>query len=538
MGNRKERALSRKNRKKLTPQGEKILESYISSISKEKRYPSRSELKSSGFSRDTIRDAFGSMENLKEYAKINFPDAMKEILEEKIKNPKKILDLPKLIKKYKRFVITTAINGAPIHQGFLDNLRLYCKNKNALLLILPAGNDVDSSDPSLVDDQWVFDKTYLNSNIYISAIKVDPKAVNPLTSLGRIGQRNGSTIVASPKQFMEPVAVGDNKMPHIMMSTGAITKAKYQDKDGNHKKTGLIALHDHVVGAIVVELEGDKYYHFTQIQAEKSGAFVDRTDYFENGKTSKLYPSHMTIGDRHVTETDPTAEKAWEEVSRFCNYPTLIEHDFFSGVSVNHHEEHNQISRARLMIENRLSLEGELRECAKVLDRLTEKQNVVMVASNHHDFVTKHYIPRGMYHRDPQNLDFASQLISPMIKGEDPIKYALETLIGLKRPEKIKWLKRDESYRIAGIELGVHGDKGANGSKGSPNTLEKGYGNCVVGHSHTPKIIRGFWQVGTSTYLKLPYTEGTSSWCHTSCLIYPNGARQLINSIGGKWRIK
>lgn len=535
---RKERALQRKNRKKLTPKGVELLEAYLSIISEEKRYPTKPDLNGLGFSRDTIRDSFGNIENLKKYVRANFAKEIKEISEEKIKDPKKILSLPKLIKKYKRFVVTTAVNGAPVHQNFLDNLRVYCDKKDALLLILPAGNDVSSADVNLSDDQWVFDKTYLNSNIYISAIKVDPKAVNPLTSLGRIGQRNGSTIVASPKQFMEPVAVGDNKMPHIMMSTGAITKAKYQDKYGNHKKTDLIALHDHVIGAIVVELEDDKYYHFTQIQAEKSGAFVDRTDYFKDGKISKLYPSHMIIGDRHVTETDPVAEKAWEEVSQFCNYPTLVEHDFFSGVSVNHHEEHNQIARARLMIENRLSLEVELRACGKVLDRLTENQDVIMVASNHHDFVTKHYIPRGMYHRDPQNLDFASQLISPMIKGEDPIKFALENLIGLKRPERIKWLKRDESYRISDIELGAHGDKGANGSKGSPNTLEKGYGNCVVGHSHTPKIIRGFWQVGTSTYLKLPYTEGTSSWCHTSCLVYPNGARQLINSIGGKWRLK
>jgi hypothetical protein len=539
MATRKERSLNREKRQNLTPRGKEILDAYLKALSKLKRYPNKAEIAMLGYGREVLRDHFGSLERLKEYAKKYYPEIVSSVTEEKIRDKNKNSDLSKLIKKYKRFVVTTAINGAPVHKAFLNNLKIYCRNRNALLLILPAGNEVTDMDAELAAEQWVFDKTYLNSNIYVSAIKVPPRSVNPLTSLGRIGQRNGSTIIASPKQFMEAVAVGDSKMPHIMMSTGAVTKAKYQKGDGSYDKTGLIALHDHVLGAIVVEVENDKIYHFTQIQAEKSGTFVERSTHVKDGKIGKLHPSHLVIGDYHVTETDPTAAKAWDEISELCNNPIRVHHDFFSGVSVNHHEEHNQILRAMLMAQNKLSLEQELRACAKVLDEETEKCDlVVIVASNHHDFVSKHYIPRGMYHRDPQNLDFASKLISPMIHGQDPIRYALETLIGLKHPEKVRWLKRDESYKVAEIELGAHGDKGANGSKGSPNTLEKGYGNCVVGHSHTPKIIRGFFQVGTSTYLKLPYTEGTSSWCHTSCLVYPNGARQLINSIGGRWRLK
>lgn len=539
MATRKSRTLNRKKRKGLTPRGEEILEACFSIISEEKRYPTRLDFKESGFSRDTIRDAFGNIGNIKNYIRENFPEESKEITEEKIKNPKKLSNLPKLIKSHKRFVITTAINGAAVDAIRLKSLKSLCKSKKALLLVLPSGNEINQMDAALADEQWVFGKTYLNSNIYVSAIKVKPSTVNPLTSLGRIGQRNGSTIMASPKQFLEPVAVGDSKMPHMLMSTGAITKPKYQDKNGDYKKNDLIALHDHVMGAIVVEIENDTFYHFRQLQFDSKGGVVDLGDYYCGDKKTKLYPSHFTIGDYHVWETDPTAAKAWDEVSKVCNNPIRIHGDFFGGTSVNHHEEDNQIIRAKLMSENKLNLESEFRACAKAIDEETDKCDlVVIVASNHHDFLSKHYIPKGMYKRDPQNLDFASKLISPMIHGEDPLKYGIEKLIGIKHPKKVLWLKRDESYKVAGIELGAHGDKGANGSKGSPNTLEKGYGNCVVGHSHSPRIVRGFWQVGTSTYLKLPYTEGTSSWSQTSCLIYPNGARQLINSIGGKWRLK
>ncbi len=536
---RKKRVAQRKKRQGLTPGGQDLLDSYLSIVEENKKYPTKAEIIDLGFSRDNIRDNFGCTTNLKEYVKEHFPEIASQVIEERIRDHKKATNLSKEIKKYKRFIVTTAVNGSKVHEGFLKNLKVYCKKKDALLLILPVNHEITEMDALIADEQWVFDKQHLNSNIYISDIKTSPKAVNPLTSLARIGQRSGSMIVASPKQFMEAVATGDTKMPHMLMTTGAITLPKYLNNKGLQNKTDLIATHDHVIGAIVVEIESDKFYHFTQIQAESSGAFVDRTDYFKNGKISKLYPTHFSIGDRHVTETDPTAEKAWDEIGTFCNNPTLVEHDFFGGVSINHHEEHNEIMRAKLMADNRLNLEEELRACARIIDRETSKgRKMVIVASNHHDFLSKHYIPKGTYHRDPQNLEFTSKLISPMIKGEDPVKYAIVNLIGIKRPEMVRWLKRDESYMVAGIELGAHGDKGANGSKGSANTLEKGYGNCVVGHSHTPKIVRGFWQLGTSTYLKLPYTEGTSSWCHTSCLIYPNGTRQLINSIGGKWRRK
>ncbi len=90
---------------------------------------------------------------------------------------------------------------------------------------------------------------------------------------------------------------------------------------------------------------------------------------------------------------------------------------------------------------------------------------------------------------------------------------------------------------MADIELGAHGDKGANGARGSLLAMENAYGNSVSGHSHTPEILRGAWQVGTTSLLKLEYVKGPSSWMHTSCLVYPNGSRQLINAINGLWRL-
>ena len=98
-------------------------------------------------------------------------------------------------------------------------------------------------------------------------------------------------------------------------------------------------------------------------------------------------------------------------------------------------------------------------------------------------------------------------------------------------------MKIDEDYKVAGIQLGVHGHLGANGSRGSLANMEKSYNKSVTGHSHSPAILRDAWVVGTSSRLRLDYNQGPSSWLNTFCLVYPNGQRQLINIIEGKYKL-
>ena len=66
-------------------------------------------------------------------------------------------------------------------------------------------------------------------------------------------------------------------------------------------------------------------------------------------------------------------------------------------------------------------------------------------------------------------------------------------------------MKREKDYKLHGVHIGAHGDKGNNGSRGSIQQLELSYGNAVIGHSHSPGILRNIWQVGTSTKLILDY---------------------------------
>jgi hypothetical protein len=523
----------------MTQDKQQLLQDYLRVLQEVRRAPTRSEMMAAGWNRDKIRHHFGSLTALRKFARESAPQKFENIPDtDRLRHDFK-KKLPKLLRRYKRFIITTVVDGQPVHKPFLKNLKKMAEHQNALLLFLPAGKELTNLDPALAQEMFVFDDVALNTNLTIRArFRVPPKNANPLTSLPRIGQRDTSTIVASPKMFMQMVGTGNVKLPHAIMSTGAVTRSVYESK-GRTNRVDYIAEHDHVVGAVVVEIEDKNIYHFRQIQAERSGSFADLSLYYADGRVGRLRPEAFVIGDIHITETDPSARKAWFEVMEETGCKHAIWHDSFSGVSINHHEADNEIKRAQLMAEGQLSLEAEIRAFAEEVNLWTSRgYTIAIVDSNHHDFLVK-YLQHGMYRRDPQNLDFASKLISPAIAGENPLRYAVEKLIGIKRPDRVRWLTRDDDYRVAGIQCGAHGDLGANGKRNpGPAGMESAYGLVTYGHTHTPCIMRGAWSVGTSSRLKLGYNPGASSWFHTSCLHYSNGARQHVNSIGGNWRLR
>ena len=121
----------------------------------------------------------------------------------------------------------------------------------------------------------------------------------------------------------------------------------------------------------------------------------------------------------------------------------------------------------------------------------------------------------------------------------DPFEMWVMNRLSEKLSKRTIFIGREKSFRIHGIELNLHGDRGPNGSRGSLASLSKIGTKVIIGHSHTPGIDKGAYQVGTSTILQLDYHQGApSSWLNTHCVIYKNGKRALLNVIDGKWKAK
>lgn len=517
-----------------------ILDVYSRLAKKIGVHPSRSDMIKAGVSRDKIRHYFGGIQNLKEMAVANDPKAFSNILDETLFSPEARLELEDEIGKFSKFVITTAVGGAALHKGFYKSIQTYCKQNKAKLLVMmcedPASIRKFSIPKGLENEQFIAHDVAINSNLFISTIKLSAKHIDPITGLARIGQKNGSFIYASPKQRLFFSPVRNRKLPHAIMTTGAITKPDYQTDRYMSERTAYIANNDHVMGAIVVEVADDREYHFRQIQAEKNGNFVDLGVYYKGDEVSEMRPEEFVLGDWHSGETNVAARKAWKEVVDLVKPRGIVLHDSFNGMSINHHEKAKKVKRAILSAEGKLSLEQELRVFAKDLDEVHAwTGRTTIVRSNHDDFLNE-ILEDGRYIHDPVNHKICSKLAVAMMDGANPLRYGAE-LCGLKS-SNIRWLERDEDYEVAKIELGAHGDKGPNGARGNIKNMEVAYGNCVIGHSHTPGILRGCWQVGTSSDLDLDYAVGASSWMHTSCLVYPNGSRQFINVVYGRWRVK
>lgn len=516
------------------------VEIYKSTYLKNLKAPTLKELSDAGLSERQIRK-LGGLEELRLKAKIAFPKEFEGILDKDFFTRKNFDRIKGELANYNKFVITTAINGCKIDKNFLDAIDSYCQKNSTALIILPSNDpahNLDNSyswnfDPLVAERHFVFSDLRLNSNLFISTIKLGAKQIDPITGLARIGQRNGSFIYASPKQRLKYVAVGNNKLPHALMTTGAITIPDYTTVKFMGSRTAYIADEDHVMGAIVVEIENNSLFHFRQIQADKDGSFIDLSKkYKADGSVETCTPEAIILGDLHAGETDFQAVKCFTNLIKEVKPNKLVIHDAFSGMSVNPHEVGKSITQAK----SQIGLEAEL-------DILTEDLNyfsglakeIVIVKSNHDEFLDR-YLESGMYVNHKHNLRISLELSLAMLDGHNPIQFAAERN-NLKNKEKFHWLKRDEDYKIAGVQLAAHGDKGCAGSKGSLKQSELAYQNCIVGHSHSAEILRDSWCVGTLTKLKLNYNVGPSSWTHTSCILYKNGSRQLINCINGKFRL-
>lgn len=525
-----------------------MLRDYANLRKKERRDLSMDDFTSNtDYTKDMLSHHWGSLSKIDAEARNKFPKCFLDVYIDDIMTDQQLDKLRDAVKNNSRFIVTTAVTGCELDTKMYKSIKQYCKLNKAELLVLvasdPASNldrgTLGRIDKRLTNEAIVLEDTYLNSNIFLSTIKLSAKHIDPITGLGRIGQREGSFIYASPKQRMKSSPVSNTKPPHFLMTTGAITVPDYTSSNYMSNRTAYIANHDHVMGGLIVEIGDSDEYHFRQFQCDDKGRFIDLGTQYDGKDTKEIQPAAFVLGDWHSGSTCPMAKTIWKNISNKLKPKMLIMHDLFDGRSINHHEEKNIDSKAKRAAQGHLNLSDELKLVARDLEELTTWTDKVVVVKSNHDEFLKRFLEKGDFRNDPYNYETFLDLALNYVKtNDDPLKYGIETIGELDSNvhSKIQWLVRDEDLRVAGIQLGAHGDKGANGSRGGLKSMEFAYGNSVSGHSHSPEILRGAWQVGTSSVLKLGYNIGPSSWLNTSCLVYPNGQRQLINAIDGKYR--
>lgn len=454
----------------------------------------------------------------------------------------------------KRFVITAAQNATPVHAGFVTALKAYCEENGAELVVIPlryknptskwtasqenAEHWAKEIEPYLYNQR----KKLCENLVLLADIKVQPTATYPLSGFETI-TKGESGILGHTKIQLQTIATPQHTLPKIMTTTGACTVPNYTDS-----KAGKKGEFHHVFGAVAVEVRG-KNFHMRQINACADGSFIDLSkEYFPDGSISKAGRAKALImGDTHVRFIDPQVDKATfgkKGIVKELDPETLVWHDLLDSYARSpHHRDNPFIEIAKRNVKYHLMAE-EVRETIDYLRKRSKGRRAYVVPSNHDDMFFR-WIKDTDWRRDPDNAEFYLETALHMVRStrmerngsawDDP--FIFHVLQSLDKTDDIVCLDPDESCSIAGIECGFHGDKGPNGSRGTVRNLSKVGDKLVSGHGHSPAIEFGHYRTGTSTYLKLEYTSGPSSWLNTHCVIYANGKRSLINIIDGAWRL-
>lgn len=435
----------------------------------------------------------------------------------------------------KRYFVTAAVAGAGLNHEFFESVQGYCEQNNAELVILPMRGVLSRQEgysDELVNlvDHMATDFTF-NSNLRALDFIIAPQQINPLTGLGRFGQKQSSIIVSSPKQQMITVPTANVKLPHILHSTGVITRPPYRST-----RQGALAQQDNIYGGLVVEIQDDKVFHLRQVQADKTGMFYDLDYAYSGRECEKANAKAVVLGDVHTGHEDVKAIQASREQIKLLKPEYVFLHDFFDGTSISHHHMKDMKAQVRRpphidTLEKELDLNVQsLTEWATMFPEVT----FVIVRSNHDEHLDR-YLAEGRYVHDRFNHLLSLRLAEYYIRGLNPIEEYVKSKADL---TNVKWLRREDDFKIAGTQLAAHGDMGPNGSRGSAQNMEKAYGNSMTGHSHTPGILRGAKIVGCNCVLDRDFTKGQpSSWLHTNGTLYANGMFQLLNSFEGDWRI-
>lgn len=521
---------------------QKIINTYLDIVKEKLNFPTYTNMKLKEISKDSIKAQFGNLETLHTYMKSNFREEIEKyfLIEDSIFGRIKTKELKALLKTYKKFVITTAISGMAMNSDLYDCLKSYCKINNALLLIIPCANPRNKNwtfSPALANEVFITEDTSLNSNLFISSIMLSAKQIKPTTGLVRIGHRNGSYVFGSPKQFLEFVVTDPDgtKLPSAIFTTGAITNPEYLTNDNMTNRTSYIASVDHTLGAVVIEIENNKEFHFRQLQLIQDSSIVDLgIKYYSDGHTD-LVESSLVMGDFHAGKTDKNVLEATDKLIRKANVRDIYLHDFFDGYSITDHDNGKFFTKGKKQSSNKLSLELEIKVGKNAIEWILSKilGKIYMIKGNHDERLDR-YVESGRYLYEPQNYVIGHKMAIEKFNGKDLAQYVFESELDDNLKNRIVWFDRRSKHKIMGIELSQHGDKGMNGAKASLDSLERAFGNCVVGHTHSGCIMRGVYRVGSSTEYNLDYNDTQGNWSQTHCLVYDCGARQLINIVGKK----
>jgi hypothetical protein len=447
----------------------------------------------------------------------------------------------------RRYILTCAQNNTKLHLPFWHNLRALAEHFEAELLVSRftynqtaygasppkpgTGQDAEDLwyDPAIlpfVNDERV---ELAPGLVWCGESNISPTAVRPLSGFETYTGRK-SAIFPHCKIAMESVASGKTEGTKLIYTTGTVTQRNYIQK-----RAGLRA-----------------EWYCRQLNASASdGTLYDLDLKVSDGKVTKGHRVlAVTLGDVHAAQVDPeVAELTWGKgglLDVLAPTHTFL-HDLVDFRARNHHDRGNPHLNYLKYLKGEDNVDRELCEAAQIVAKIQRKDSQVVVVQSNHDNALLRWLREADYRLDPTNaivfLECQLAVYRSLLKA-DKAFHLLEWVLQARGCDKaVRFLRTDESFVIArdksgGIECGMHGHEGPNGTRGSAGALSRMGRRANIGHSHSAQILDGLYVAGTSSKLDVGYNTGPSSWTHSHIVTYENGKRAVITLYAGSWRAK
>lgn len=396
-------------------------------------------------------------------------------------------------------------------------------------------------EPYVVDDMVQL----APSLIWNGHINILPTAVNPLSGMANYNARS-SSVFPHAKVAMVSIPTVRQDAAKLQFTTGTATLRNYIQK-----KAGQKAEFDHVYGAMLVEVDSDGRWWARQLITDARGYICDAGLglRFSGAGAEPLDGVEAIVwGDVHVAQLEDTMrELNWGRGGILDTLKPRVQmmHDVLDFAARSHHKRKDPFQMFDMHVSGKECVRSEIQDVGGLLDTAYRPWcTSVMVIDNHSAHLDR-WVKEADWKEDPVNAEFYTEAAAAWLrairarKEFNPLKWAISKYCPVK---KVRWLRPDESMVICrdssgGIEMGLHGDRGPNGSRGSLANLSRLGRKVCIGHSHSAGIFNGAWQTGVTARLDMDYAVGSpSSWSHSHVVVHRNGKRQMITCFDGKWR--
>lgn len=444
------------------------------------------------------------------------------------KSPSYTAAIVKDLQPSSTYFVTWAQANTPIDRNLWKNMKAYADHTNAEIIVLPGTYSISDSQYEKLPEVWAKEiNPYLFAreeklHKYLSIISdahVLPTAERPLRGFEGVTGED-SSIVGHPRQHIESVATLPNSTDKFLMTTGAITVPNYRKA-----RVGKKAKFNHVMGFLVIEIIDEDNFIPRHVSTTPDGNFIDLMFLVENGKVTRELDVEAFAMEVHLQLEDKEVLKSVYEFSKYLSPKRLVLHDLFNGTSVNPHIKSDFIEKVVRSEDGQDCVLSEINYMLDFLEDWKTVGEIHVIPSNHNDWLDR-WVRNGSGSTDVKNIRIFNELQNILIdkKAEKGlIAWAIDDEF---EGDGVITYGRNDSFKICGIEMNNHGDLGASGAKGTPETFRKLNTKIVSGDKHFLYTLDGACGIGIVAKKDHGYNKGLGKWVQSIGLVNRHGKFQ------------